>query len=152
MEVNFVQVTPFYVPSVKMAVLYIGLNALIALILALNVSRVRIKSGVYFGEGENAPLQRAARAHANNIEYVPLVLLTIVGVALLGAPLWLVHVLGIALTVGRILHGIGLNMSSGASVGRGGGILLTWVALLVGAIACIVYGLAALPTLPPAVP
>jgi uncharacterized membrane protein YecN with MAPEG domain len=75
--------------------------------------------------------------------------LTILGVAVLSGSTLLVHILGIALTVGRVLHGVGLNMSSGASFGRGAGILLTWMALLVGAVAAILYGTAVLPSLPP---
>lgn len=144
-----VQLAPFFVPSVQAAVLYVGLNGLITLVLGLYVSVVRLKGGVYFGEGTEPKLQRAIRAHGNNIEYVPITLLAILGVAVLSASTMLVHVLGILLTVGRVLHGVGLNMSSGASAGRGGGILLTWFALLGAAIAAILYATATLPMLPP---
>jgi uncharacterized membrane protein YecN with MAPEG domain len=144
-----VNVAPFFVPSVQAAVLYIGLNGLITLILALYVSRCRLKSKIDFGDGGDLALQRAIRAHGNNVEYVPITLLTILGVAVLSASTLLVHILGIALTAGRVLHGIGLNLSGGASFGRGAGILLTWLALLAGAIAAILYATAILPSLPP---
>lgn len=146
--IDFVRLAPFYVPSVKMAVLYVGINALITLFLALNVVRWRMRAGVNLGEGDSEPLQRAIRVHANNVEYVPLTLLAIGGIALLGAPVWLVDALGIVLTVARILHAIGLSQSSGRSFGRAAGAGLTWLVLLVAAVACILYGLAALPTLP----
>jgi uncharacterized membrane protein YecN with MAPEG domain len=48
-----------------------------------------------------------------------------------------------------VLHGIGLNLSGGASAGRGLGILLTWLALLAAAVAAILYGTSVLPSLPP---
>lgn len=143
-----VHLVPFFVPSVQAAVLYVGVNALITLVLALNVVRLRVSDKVDIGDGGNARLQRAIRAHGNNTEYVPVTLLTIVGVAVLSASTMLVNGLGIALTLGRILHGIGLNMSSGASLGRGGGMALTWGALLVGAVAAILYATAVLPALP----
>ncbi len=144
-----VHLVPFFVPSVQAAALYIGLNGLITLVLALYVSRCRLKSKVDFGDGGDLALQRAIRAHGNNIEYVPITLLTILVVAVLSSSTLLVHILGVALTVGRVLHGVGLNLSGGASFGRGAGILLTWLALLAGAIAAILYGTAVLPSLPP---
>ena len=48
-----------------------------------------------------------------------------------GRPLLLLHGLGCALLIGRILHGfVGLNRSAGVSTGRFVGTLLTWVMLL----------------------
>lgn len=144
-----VHLVPLFVPSMQAAVLYVGLNGLITLALALHVSRCRLKSKVDLGDGGDLALQRAIRAHGNNVEYVPITLLIILGVAMLSASTLLVHALGVALTLGRLLHGIGLNLSGGASFGRGAGILLTWLTLLAGAVAAILYATAVLPPLPP---
>ena len=43
--------------------------------LALNVTRIRVTLGVGIGSGESEQLDRAIRAHGNNIEYTPLALL-----------------------------------------------------------------------------
>ena len=71
-------------------------------------------------------LLRAQRAHGNAAEYVPLVLVLLLALALVKAPAVLLHGVGGGLAAGRVLHAIGLYQSSGASVGRMLGILLTW--------------------------
>ncbi|MCF4165043.1 MAPEG family protein [Zavarzinia compransoris] len=120
--------------------LYAGLNALVTFALAFRVGLQRMKANVIFGPGAevDSPLQRAIRAHANNVEYVPLTLMLIALLEIAGQPAWLIHALGAALFVGRVAHGIGLNMTAESSPGRLYGILLTWIALLVAAIWSIV--------------
>lgn len=120
--------------------LYIGINVLIMLGLALNVSRTRLKTNTLIGDGAetgNDPMLRACRAHANNTEYVPIGLLVIVTLELLSAAVWFLHLLGIALTIGRICHAQGLLSTAGNSLARSGGTLLTWLTLLIGGVACI---------------
>jgi uncharacterized protein len=114
----------------QIAAFYVALNALIALILAFNVGRVRGVTKTVFGDGGHQSLQQAIRAHSNNIEYVPIALVMLVTLALLQASVILLHVLGVALTLGRIAHGIGLTRSSGASVGRAAGTLLTFAVFI----------------------
>jgi uncharacterized membrane protein YecN with MAPEG domain len=123
---------------------YAGLNALIVLTLAVLVVRQRGQTKTLFGAGESPALQQAIRAHGNIIEYAPLILLLLLLLALigLGAP-WL-HGLGIALTLGRVLHAWGLSTNSGTSFGRSAGILLTWVTLAVALVLCIVRGVMAM--------
>ena len=131
-------------PAVGVVMFYSGLNALLALVLALLVTRQRVRSKTVMGSGGNLALERAIRAHGNLVEYAPLVLLMLLLLALsgLGAP-WL-HVLGIAFTAGRILHAWGLSSSSRENFGRGAGIFLTWATMLVAVILCILRGAAAL--------
>jgi uncharacterized membrane protein YecN with MAPEG domain len=81
------------------------------------------------------------RAHANAVEYVPIVLILLLTLASLKSSIWLIHAIGAMLVFGRILHAIGLHQSAGVSVGRGLGMVLTWAALLVAAIACLFYAL-----------
>jgi uncharacterized membrane protein YecN with MAPEG domain len=57
--------------------------------------------------------------------------------------LWL-HLMGIALTLGRILHAWGLSTSPGESFGRAAGTTLTWLTLLAALTLCIVRGAVAL--------
>ena len=50
-------------------------------------------------------LQRAVRAHGNAVEYVPIALILLGLAEGMGMPGWLLHLAGLALTVGRGLHG-----------------------------------------------
>jgi uncharacterized protein len=134
-------VTPL---SVAVVTFYAGLNALIALVLAILVVRQRGKTKTNLGTGGHPAMERAIRAHGNFIEYVPLILLLMLLLELGGlAPLW-IHLMGIALTLGRVLHAWGLSTSPGESFGRAVGIGLTWLVLLVALTLCIIRGAMAL--------
>lgn len=119
--------------------LYAALNAIIILLLALMVVRARRRLKVQIGDGGHPGLLLAQRAHGNAIEYVPLILILLLTLASLKASMILIHVVGALLTFGRILHAIGLSRSSGVSIGRAGGTLLTWISLLIAIVACLFY-------------
>jgi hypothetical protein len=112
--------------------LYAAFLGLLLLVLAWNVVKQRRIHKVGLGDGGIPALSRAIRVHANFVEYVPLtlVLVLLVELQLQGAHLWVAHVLGGALLLGRVLHAIGLGASAGTSFGRMWGTLLTWLALL----------------------
>jgi uncharacterized membrane protein YecN with MAPEG domain len=92
-------------PALFAVAFYAGLNGLILLWLAVEVGRVRQRVGVWQGDGGDAALTRAMRGQANFVETVPLCLLLLILIAGFGAPSLIVHALGAALTVGRLLHG-----------------------------------------------
>lgn len=119
--------------------LYIGFNALIALFLSFMVVRARLSAGIEIGDGGNDDLIKAQRVHGNNVEYVPITLIAIAAAELAGAPVVAIHILGIGLTFGRLAHAAGLSSTTGRSVGRGAGALLTWLALLGAGGACVYY-------------
>jgi uncharacterized membrane protein YecN with MAPEG domain len=114
---------------------YTALNAFIMLVLAILVSRARAVTQTIIGDGGGDPrMTGPLRAHANNAEYVPMALMLMWALAAVppGASIWLVHGVGIPLTLGRILHGIGLNSSTRPGILRLIGIILTWIAFIVG--------------------
>lgn len=89
-------------------------------------------------------MERAVRAHGNCVEYLPLSLFLLLVLAMTGlAPLWL-HVLGIALTVGRLLHGVAFSLYEGRSFGRAAGVTLNWLMMLAAIVLCLIRGIAAL--------
>lgn len=118
--------------------LYAGLGALVILVLAVRVMWLRNKLGVGLGAGGHEELQRAIRAHANAIEYVPVALLLLVVLAFEGTQPWLLNTCGGVLIVARILHALGLSAHSGRSFGRALGAGLTVLVLLVMAIVLVV--------------
>ena len=125
----------------RVTALYAGLNGLILLGLAIRVARQRGISQVGIGTGGDAALERASRIHGNAVENIPIVLV-LLGLAEAGgsSPV-LLHGIGIALTLGRLLHAWGLMQSAGTSFGRAAGMTLTWLALAVGAIRALLAGL-----------
>lgn len=113
------------------AILYIGLHVLLFAALKVNVGRVRQGEKIGFGDGANERLQRAIRVQGNAVEDVPILLVGLLALAALSAPVWLIHGLGGALFLGRVLHAVGLGGSSGASMGRLVGTLISLIVTLV---------------------
>jgi uncharacterized membrane protein YecN with MAPEG domain len=112
---------------------YAAVNALILLVLSMRVVRARFKTNTAIGDGGKPEMAAPLRAHANNAEYVPVALILLWALASpLGRSIWLIHGMGVTLTVGRILHAIGLSRSIGPSQLRLLGMVLTWIALVVG--------------------
>ncbi|HVZ70086.1 MAG TPA: MAPEG family protein [Rhizomicrobium sp.] len=127
--------------------LYVGINAFVMLVLGMLVVRARVKTRTEIGDGGGKPeMTGPLRAHANNTEYVPMALLLMWCLVPLGANVWLVHGVGAPLTIGRIVHAIGLSRSTGVSAWRFAGILLTWLSYVVGIVA--VLWLVFFPTVP----
>ena len=117
-------------PATSAAALYVGLNLFIILALIWQVIQHRRGQKIVLGDGGYAPLVRAIRAHGNAIEIAPIALIGLVVLAVSGSPAWVVHVGGLSLTIGRVLHGIGLSKSEGASFGRMAGMILSLTALI----------------------
>jgi uncharacterized membrane protein YecN with MAPEG domain len=112
--------------------LFGALNATLNIALALDVLRRRNKEKVFLGSEQSPALHLATRRHANNAEYVPLALLTLLLAELCGGAPSILYALGGALTVGRVSHAIGLGEQPTAP--RALGILLTFLAILGGAL------------------
>ena len=106
--------------------LYATFAVLLVLLLAARVSLARRRTGVGIGAGGDAELGRRIRAHGNAVESLPLALLLLLLLDLGQTPtLWL-HVFGVVLLVGRVLHAFGLSRTAGLSFGRFVGTALTW--------------------------
>jgi uncharacterized membrane protein YecN with MAPEG domain len=125
--------------------LYVGLNALVLLILAYNVGNRRGKQNqLQPGDKGDELLIRAIRAHANFAEHAPIVLLLLLVLALLGfAPLWL-HLYGALFTIGRIVGAFGMMRDRHPNALRFSGNLATGLALLVGGGAVIASAIGSL--------
>lgn len=111
--------------------IYVAIATFLVIALAASVSvrRGQVKTGL--GSGGDSTLLQRIRAHANALENLPLALLLLLCLELNQTqPLWL-HVFGIVLIVGRVLHAIGLWRSAGTSFGRMAGTALTWGVMLV---------------------
>lgn len=88
--------------------IYASLLALLIVRLSLAVIKLRRKNRVSVGDGGNEELQLAIRTHSNAVEYIPITLMLLLTLELNGAPKILIHILGVTLLIGRILHAMGL--------------------------------------------
>ncbi|CAN7562692.1 MAPEG family protein [Phenylobacterium sp. LjRoot225] len=126
-------------PAAHAAALWAGLNLILMLVLSVRVVRIRRTRRIGLGHAGNPDLERAVRAFGNASEYIPAALLGLGLLALLNAPAGLVHLLGLAFTLGRIAHAVGLSRSGGASLPRTVGVITTWLVYLTTAVILLVY-------------
>lgn len=117
--------------------LYAGILAILFIILSLRVIQHRRLAKVSLGDGGNALLQRAIRGHANFAEYVPLALLLLAILEISRFSIYVIHVLGIALVIGRILHAYAMGFRAEFRFGRFWGAILTFAILTVEAVLCL---------------
>lgn len=88
--------------------LLIGINSLLVLALAINVSRLRIKHKVSLGDGGNKCLMAAIRAHCNALEQLPIFAIVMIALTFLGASTILLSTLVIGFSLARIFHAYGM--------------------------------------------
>jgi hypothetical protein len=119
-----------YLTPIEWAALYGGVNILILLALSWGTIAQRRRRKIALGDAGDPDMHRAIRAHANAAEYIPAGIAGLFMLAFLyqdGGSAWVVHVVGVTFTLGRILHGLGLSMSV-INLGRMVGMLLTLTA------------------------
>jgi len=129
---------PIWADALRMVALYIAANAFIMLVLSMLVTRARVKTDTPIGDGGNPAMMGIMRAHENNTEYVPVPLVILIAVLMLGGTWIPIHIIGGTLTLGRILHGIGLSRHTGPSVLRLLGMVFTWLSMIIGIVALVV--------------
>src|SRR5262245_37523255 len=117
---------------------YLSILLVLYVVLALQVSRLRRGNRVTFGDGDNIKLRSAIRAHANFIEYVPIITLLVALLEMSGMPPARVHWLMGALLMARLIHPIGMYVGPRTwqfQVCRVGGITITLFVMVSVAIA-----------------
>ncbi|WP_034915440.1 MULTISPECIES: MAPEG family protein [Erwinia] len=117
--------------------LYVVVGALFLIKLSLDVVRLRRQYRVAYGDGGFFELQTAIRTHGNAAEYIPLALLLLVIMEMNGADIWMLHLCGLLLFLGRALHAYGLRSST--LLWRKNGMMLTLLSLLIMVILNLVY-------------
>lgn len=85
---------------------------LLLVLLALRVSRLRMRQRVALGDGGNAELNRAIRAHGNSAEHAPIFLLTSLCYELYAGSSWLLAGLVALFLFGRLSLSWGLSRAS----------------------------------------
>ena len=115
---------------------YASLLAALFLLLSARVIGWRRVRRVELGHGEDAQLLRRMRVHANFAEYVPFALLLMALAESMAPPRPLLHLVGIVLIVGRLMHAYGLSQTPHILRYRVWGMVLTTTALGIAAMIC----------------
>ena len=115
---------------VQAAALWSGLMILLLVVLGARVALARRGNKVLLGDGGNAQVLLASRVFGNASEYIPAGIGALAVLASLGMPAYVLHGLGGALFLGRLIHAVGLS-DKRPTPGRVLGMVLTWTALIV---------------------
>ena len=117
--------------------LYAVLGALLLMKFSFDVVRLRMQYRVAYGDGGFSELQSAIRIHGNAVEYLPIGLLLLLFMEMNGAQNWMLHVCGLLLLVGRLMHYYGYHHR--LLRWRRSGMSATYIALLMMVLANIWY-------------
>ena len=124
-----------HLPSITAA--YLAVLALLYAGLSVQVVRLRRKFRVAFGDGGNAELRNAIRAHSHFAEYVPVIALMVAMLEIAGSPTIQVHTLMGALLIARLLHPLGMYakpLTIPFQIGRVGGMVITTIVMISAAV------------------
>lgn len=92
-------------PSVMAIVgIYAALCAMILFWIGNSTGSLRRKHRIAIGNGGNTHLTRTMRGHANASENMPITLIMLSIAAVIGTPIFVLHILGILFVLGRALH------------------------------------------------
>ncbi len=128
-----------YFPAIT--ALYAALLAIVFVTMSAWVVLGRVQTDVMQGDGGNDTITRRMRAQGNFAEYVPYALLLIALLEAAGASHALVHLLCLVLLISRLMHPFGMLAAKDSPqqyVCRGGGIVATFLVILVAAISLLV--------------
>lgn len=104
--------------------------AVINIWLAVRLVRGRVRGKVMVGDGGDPAMLSGMRAHANFIEYAPIVLILMALIEFARGPLVALWVLGILFVLARLAHPLGMTRATPNPL-RAGGALVTWVVTLI---------------------
>ena len=117
--------------------LYVVLGALLLIKLSYDVVRLRMQYRVAYGDGGFYELQTAIRVHGNAVEYIPIAAVLLVIMEMNGAEIWMIHLCGLMLMAGRLVHYYGLRNREVRW--RRSGMAATYISLLLMVLANIFY-------------
>src|SRR5262245_3374853 len=116
---------------------YAAILAFIFVFLSARVIAARRQFRVTVGFGDHKALERRIRVQGNFAEYVPITIILLTFMEIYGGAKWLMHVLCIALILGRSLHAYCVSRIDEDIRQRRAAMILTFGALLVAAISVV---------------
>lgn len=113
--------------------LYAALLVILFIILSARIIMYRRSNRISLGHGDSETLLRRTRAQANCAEYAPFGILMMAIAETLSANPVLLHVMGLLLVAGRIIHAYGVGGPGMNMRWRTWGMILTLSSLAIGA-------------------
>lgn len=89
-------------------ILLVAANSSILIALTINVSRLRMKHKVSWGDGGNKDLMKAIRVHSNGTEQVPIYALIILSLSFTTTTGIVLPILVATFTLSRLIHAYGM--------------------------------------------
>ena len=132
---------PFDPSAIAIVGIYAALCAFILTWLGNSTGSLRRKNRIAVGDGGNKHLIRIMRGHANAVENMPITLVLLAIAALVGTPLFVLHILGILFVIGRILHAWHFIQEDAPGWQRFGGFGLSALVTLVLALGLLGHGI-----------
>lgn len=83
---------------------YAALTFFVFVWLANATGKIRRSERIALGDGGNAHLAKLMRGTANLTENAPMFLIMLALAALIGTPAFVIHIIGLAFVIGRVLH------------------------------------------------
>lgn len=97
---------------------------------AIYVIRRRVQFLVAIGDGGQALLQKAIRAHGNLVEYVPMAIILLILCELKSANYDVIRVAALLLCIGRMVHFYGVSRPKEKLIFRQTGMFMTFGSLI----------------------
>lgn len=109
---------------------YAAVLALIFVVLSFRTLLLRRRKGIAIGTSDDLELTRAMRVHSNFAEYAPIALLLIYFLEVRVGSGLLIHLLCVALLLGRVLHAFGVSQTEEKFFFRVSGMFLTLACII----------------------
>lgn len=90
------------------SIFYSALLLLFLLLLAVNVSRYRVRYQIFLGDGGKHKLQRAIRTHGNSLEQILPFIFLLLFLGYLGAHTNIIHILSTLFIITRVAYAVGM--------------------------------------------
>lgn len=120
---------------------YFTALALLAVANSVRTVRLRRANQVSIGDGGLIHLTHARVVTSNFTEYVPLGLVLLLALEFIQAPVWYLHLVGGTLLIGRMLHALAFAKETISMNARVGGMVLTYLSLLLGALGLTLFSM-----------
>ena len=127
--------------SVVITPIYAALLTCLFLLLSVRVIAYRRAHRISLGDADNTSLLKRMRAQANCAEYAPLGIVLLLLAELQGAPALALHLLGLSLVAGRVLHAYGFSARPPIMMLRVVGMLLTLTMMAVTAFGLLLHAI-----------
>lgn len=121
--------------------IYAGLLGLIYFRLSLETIFARQKNQISIGSGKEDQIAQIVAAHSNFSAYAPLLLILMALAEYIGkVPLWTLHLYGVLITLGRLLHFLAFRGKMNFPMRKVGMHMTLWPLLLM-SLALVVLGI-----------